>query len=63
MFRDSDPLCSLLYEVEKSTKLKSPYSVEQELRLHGKMSSCYTLGLHLRTLWTFFVAEAQKKVL
>jgi hypothetical protein len=32
-------------------KYRAPtkYSVEQWRRLHGKISSCYTLGLYLRT--------------
>jgi hypothetical protein len=49
--------CSSLFSVHSSTRTKvhnpevqSTGSAEQELRLHGKISSCYTLGLYLRTL-------------
>jgi hypothetical protein len=37
--------CTHLYRVRS----KELCSVEQELRLHGKISSCYTLVLYLRT--------------
>jgi hypothetical protein len=35
-----------------STEVQSLRTVEQERRLHGKISSCYTLGLFLWTLST-----------
>jgi hypothetical protein len=45
----------------QSTEVKSPCFVQQRLSLHGKMSSCYTLGLYstygLRISKTDFTTE------
>ncbi len=39
-----------LYTAVWSTVVQSPCSSEHGLRLYGKISSCYSLGLYLRTL-------------
>ncbi len=45
LFRDGTPLPSFLYKL-----VQNPSSVEQGLKFYGKISSCYTIGLYLRTL-------------
>ncbi len=54
VFIDVKPCVFML--VSCSTEVQSPCSIEQGLsRLHGKISSCYSLGLYLRTLADLFL--------